>query len=216
MSDPAQLDLGLVPPSAPPLPAPRRRPAFFAGYSRAQLLAGTLILLALVWAMWVTKTLLAPQRDHIVSARLSTIVGEYVQAQARSASPPEQVEAETRRFMGALEGELHRRSKDGQVVMAGEAVLSRNVPDITQSVKKAVYGAGIPFPKEASARTTPTRADTAVTSPGAGGPDRVAPLRSHDPMAQARPRAESDMDKTINSTGALVTSFGGADGAEPR
>lgn len=221
MSEPTQLDLTLPPPPAPRAAARRRR-AIFAGYSRGQILAGVVILLGLIWGMWVTKTLLAPQRDQIVSARLSAIVGEYVQAQARSASSPEQVEAETRRFMARLEGELQRRSHDGQVVMVGEAVLSRNVPDITDSVKRAVYASGIPFPRPASPREIEPRTQgVAPAAPAAGeGPGVPEPFAAAPPLAQRTYPDAHDVSEVIPApgfaAGASVATFGGADGATER
>ena len=83
-----------------------------------QILAGLILLATVVWGMWVTKTLVTPKQDHIVSARLSSIVGEYVQAQARSTSPPAQVEAEMRGFMASLDKELQRRSAGGTALLA--------------------------------------------------------------------------------------------------
>lgn len=150
MAEQPELDLPTPPPSASGQPVPSRR-NFFAGFSRLQILVGLLVLGALVWGMWVTKTLGTPREDHIVSARLSSIVGEYVQAQARSASPPAQVEAEMRNFMASLDKELQRRSAGGQIVLVGEAVLTKNVPDITESLKNAVYASGVARPRQASA-----------------------------------------------------------------
>lgn len=149
MAEQPQLDL-----PEPPPPAQKTgtdRPPRFAGFSRLQMLIGVGLLIAAVWGMWVTKLLVTPREDHIVSARLSAIVGEYVQAQARSASPPSQVEAEMRGFMASLDKELQRRSAGGQIVLVGEAVLTKNVPDITDSLRKAVYASGVPRPREASA-----------------------------------------------------------------
>src|SRR6218665_2632316 len=111
MAEQPELDL----PAPPVPPTPRRRRAIFAGFTRPQILIGMLVLAALIWGMWVTKALVAPKQDRIVSARLSSIVGEYVQAQARSASPPAQVEAEMRNFMASLDKELQRRSAGGQI-----------------------------------------------------------------------------------------------------
>src|SRR3546814_2449569 len=89
--------------------------------------------------MWVTRELVKPRQDRIVAARLSSIVGDYVQAQARSASPSAQVEAEMRKFMESLDSELAHRAKMGEVVLVGEAVLTKNVPDITDTLRDAVY-----------------------------------------------------------------------------
>ena len=85
----------------------------------------------------------------MASVRLQQLVGEYVQAQARSAAPPEAVTQQTQAFMAALGGELKRRGEDGTTVLVGEAVLSSNVPDITDQVRKAIY-AKVPMPASAA------------------------------------------------------------------
>ena len=148
MAEQQELDLP-TPTSASPLTPPQRA-GLFAGFTRGQLAAGAAIVAGLLWGMWVTKALVTPAKDRIVSARLSAIVGDYVRAQAHSAAPQPQVEAEMRRFMASLDKELQRRSQRGEIVMVGEAVLSKNVPDITESIKRAVYASGIDRPRQAS------------------------------------------------------------------
>ncbi|WP_323810816.1 type-F conjugative transfer system protein TrbI [Sphingobium baderi] len=190
----------------------------FAGLSRWQMLGGFMILLGLVWAMWVTRALLTPPPPSIVSARLSAIVGEYVRAQARSASPPERVEAEMRRFMSALEEELQRRSKEGEIVVVGEAVLSRNVPDITQSLRQAVYASGIALPRQATGEEMEALAGEA----GVSGP--VSATRSdgkavkEPTMQEVMPDAKGEGADAPGARqgfapGASVATFGGGDAA---
>ena len=102
-------------------------------------LVGALVAAGL-WGAWVTKNVLgAGDRPAIAKVQLSGIVGEYVQAQARSATPPEQVTTETRAFMGEVQKNLERRGASGQIVLVGEAVLAGNVPDITAEVRREVY-----------------------------------------------------------------------------
>lgn len=177
MTDDNEMGAPIAPPAATVAPAPtsgaiaRTRRAVFAGYTAQQLLLGAALLVALVWAMWITKAVTAEKPQHIVKADLSKIVGEYVQAQARSATPPEQVQAQMRTFMATLDGELQRRGAAGQVVLVGEAVLSKSVPDITVDVAKAVYAAGVKVPQAAS--------------PAQMG----AMIRGHAPVAQVAPAA---------------------------
>src|SRR3546814_932800 len=102
-----QTELDLPKPASQP--ARRAKRAILVAFTRLQVLWGRMVLAALVWGMWVTKIVVTPKQESIVSARLSTIVGEYVQAQARSASPPAQFEAEMRKFMASLDDELKRR-----------------------------------------------------------------------------------------------------------
>ena len=219
MAEQPELDLPPPPPAAV-IPAPRRR-TIFAGFTARQIVAGILVLAAIVWTMWVTKALLAPKQDHLVKVRLSSIVGEYVQAQSRSSSPPAQVEAEMRTFLASLDKELERRSAGGQVVLVGEAVLTKNVPDITDSLKAAVYASGIQPPKQASAQELQRMEQlSAAASAPPNMPPAVAPgygpTAAIDPMAQAQgmppvpaPQAASGQ---YGSPVASVATFGGPNG----
>ena len=108
------------------------------GWKPVALVAG--FVAAGLWSVWVTKNLIAGDaRPPIARVQLSGIVGEYVQAQARSATPPAQVTAETRAFMAEIQRNLEARGASGQIVLVGEAVLAGNVPDITASLRKEVY-----------------------------------------------------------------------------
>ena len=190
-----------------------------------QILGGLILLIAVVWGMWVTKTLVTPKQDHIVSARLSSIVGEYVQAQARSTSPPAQVEAEMRGFMASLDKELQRRSASGQIVLVGEAVLTKNVPDITDSLKSAVYASGVPRPRQASAEELErlNAQAMAAASPQLGPqvsgqlqgqvPGTPSPI---DPMMAAQgmvPPMQEQSAPQYAPPAAQVSTFGGPDGS---
>lgn len=220
-----QPELDLPAPSPAPLePARAPRRMFFAGYSRLQILGGLIFLVAAVWGMWVTKMLVTPKQDHIVSARLSSLVGEYVQAQARSASPPAQVEAEMRTFMASLDKELQRRSAGGQIVLVGEAVLTKNVPDITDSLKNAVYASGVPRPRQASAEQLQQleqqamaaaqpqvvpQAQIAGQMPGVSAP--IDPMLAAQGM-QAGPIQHQAAPQYVPPA-AQVSTFGGPDGS---
>ena len=144
------VDTSVATPAAAPAAIVSKPNAVFAGYTASQLLIGAAILIALVWAMWVTRVITADKPQHIVKADLSRIVGEYVQAQARSATPPDQVQAQMRTFMASLDTELQRRGAEGQIVLVGEADLSKSVPDITADVAKAVYASGVKAPVPAT------------------------------------------------------------------
>lgn len=127
-----------------PRPAPRARIGLV-----PVALVGALVAAGL-WGAWVTKNVLgAGDRPAIAKVQLSGIVGEYVQAQARSATPPEQVTTETRAFMGEVQKNLERRGASGQIVLVGEAVLAGNVPDITAEVRREVY-AKVKMPQAAN------------------------------------------------------------------
>lgn len=218
----SQPELDPPPPPASPAPAAAvQARTIFAGFCARQILLGGLALAALVWGMWVTRAVLSPKQDHIVSARLSSIVGEYVQAQTRSASPPGQVEAEMRTFLASLDKALQRRGAGGQVVLVGEAVLTKNVPDITDSLKAAVYASGVPHPGQASPQDP---APVAQMRGGAGAfppapPASVsarAPVAAIDPMAGAQAMPGGTGGRPIpdpyGAPVASVSTFAGSDG----
>lgn len=209
---PEQPELELTPPPSSKKKGRRQR-ARPAGWSRTQLLTGTVILLALVWSMWVTRTLITPQQDRFVTARLSSLVGEYVQAQVRSAAPPAQVQSEMKAFLQALEGEVQRRSQQGQVVLVGEAVLSRNVPDITNSLRKSVYAQGIAIPRPAATGGQGLGPPEATQSSAETIPPSMPTFIERGPAASKPPSADpaNPVDQFVPKPS--VSIFGGPDGS---
>jgi hypothetical protein len=199
--------------------APVRKPKpVFAGYTASQLLVGFALLVALVWAMWITKTITAEKPQQIVKADLSRIVGEYVQAQARSATPPEQVQAQMRTFMASLDTELQRRGAAGQVVLVGEAVLSKSVPDITADVAKAVYASGVKAPVPATRAQMGAMMQGQVPTAPVISPVETAqvavPTPASNPFGDVpAPSVAQDVAPVDPSVaGAMVSTFGGPGG----
>jgi hypothetical protein len=74
MADQPELDLPPAPPASQAA-LPKRRVGF-GGFTRQQIIIGLVMLALLIWGMWVTRALTAPKQDHIVSARLSALVGD--------------------------------------------------------------------------------------------------------------------------------------------
>lgn len=113
-------------------------------------LVGSLVAAGL-WGAWVTKNVLAAgDLPPMAKVQLAGLVGEYVQAQARSVTPPEQVTSETRAFMAEIQRNLAARGQAGQIVLVGEAVLAGEVPDITAELRREVY-ARVKMPQAAAA-----------------------------------------------------------------
>ncbi len=124
-----------------------------------------------LWGAWVTRELTtvtdAPQISRI---QLSSMVGEYVQAQARSATPPEQVTAETKAFMSEIERNLKARGAKGQIVLVGEAVLAGDVPDITAEVRRQVFTkVRMPQPAPQTAQSVMGAMQQAMADPSLAG-----------------------------------------------
>ncbi|SLK08070.1 type-F conjugative transfer system protein TrbI [Novosphingobium mathurense] len=129
-----------------------------------------------LWGAWVTKNVLgAADTPAIAKVQLAGIVGEYVQAQARSATPPEQVTTETRAFMGEVQKNLERRGASGQIVLVGEAVLAGNVPDITAEVRREVY-AKVKMPQPANASAGEVMGAMRAAMNGQGVPQAASPV----------------------------------------
>lgn len=137
MSD-ASLDGG-APISPPPASAPfGRRPR----RNGPPVLALMVVVVGLAWAAWTTRAILDLRRAPVpfVKVQLGGLVADYVRAQARSATPPDQIGAQTQAFMKLLDVALAREAHAGRVVLVSEAVAGGSVPDITESVRREVYG----------------------------------------------------------------------------
>lgn len=160
-----------APASATPLPRPRAsapQPAATKARQGLPPITWALTALAVVmflWAAWVTKHIAsAPPQLPMASVRLEALVTEYVQAQSHSNGTPDAVTQQTARFMSAIEDELKRVGASGTTVLVGEAVLSKNVPDITDQVRKAVY-AKVPLPTAAPAPAAGPQLGAAAPAP---------------------------------------------------
>ena len=201
-----------------PLPSAKRPRVVFAGYTAPQLLFALAVLAVAIWGMWVTRAITtkpAPQR--IVKADLSRIVGDYVQAQSRSATPPDQVQFQMRQFMASLDNELQRRGAEGQVVLVGEAVLSKSVPDITPDVVRAVYSSGIKRPQPASPGEMNRMLGALQQAPVQATPGQAQPVpmipaaAAAAPLQYQAPAMTAPVDQTYGApAGPNVSTFGGS------
>lgn len=160
-------------------PAPAARPAAERklGWLPVALIGG--LVAAGLWGAWVTKTVLTrADTAPLARVQLSGLVGEYVQAQARSATPPEAVTAETKAFMAEIQRNLEARGAAGQIVLVGEAVLAGDVPDITAELRRQVYAkVRMPQPAQANANDVMGAMRAAMTDPrGAANVPAGSPL----------------------------------------
>lgn len=157
----------------------------FAGMTYLQLGLIALGLFAAIWGMWATSKIFALDDRRVVSVRLASIVNDFVTAEARSGTPPEQLENNTRAFMGALDTVLEQRAQNGQVILVGEAVISSSVPDVTDDVladlsKLIKMPSPAAMPPAMAPAAPVTRGDLA---PQAGG--QLMPDNGQSPFAQS-------------------------------
>jgi len=109
-------------------------------------------------------------------------------------------------------------------VLVGEAVLTKNVPDITESIKKAVFASGVPEPKRVSAEQLQRMQELSAAQSALSASRKTpqAPAGAIDPMLSGQavspqpypsPLPETTPAATPGQVAApSVSTFGGPDG----
>lgn len=132
--------------------SPTKRPRKFAGMSPRELVVLCAAIATFLWGAWVTKSIVSETNGEpeIVQLQLQSVIGEYLQAQARSDTDEQTAAQETAAFMAVLDQTVDGLSDRGKLVLVHEAVIGGDVPDVTEAVKSAVY-AKVPRPRVAQA-----------------------------------------------------------------
>lgn len=91
-----------------------------------------------LWGIWATRTLLALEKRQVVTVQLSNIMGDFVEAEARSGRPAEQTRGEVEAYLKAVQASVDRLGRDGRTVLVAEAVVASGVPDMTDKVRADV------------------------------------------------------------------------------
>lgn len=132
----ALADAALASPRVDVPPAPR--PHGFGGFSPRQLAGMALVVIMLLWAAWATRELMILKNRRTVSVSLATMVQEFVAAEARRGANQQEAAARTKAYLTAIDAAMRAISEDGTTILVSEAVLGNSVPDVTQTVMKAV------------------------------------------------------------------------------
>lgn len=127
--DPASV-YGAVPPAA--------RPRGFAGFSPRELVVMGLFAVLLLWAAWATRELMVLKDRRTVSVSLATLVQDFVSSEARRGATQQEAAARTKAYLGAVDAAMRAISEDGTTILVSEAVLGNSLPDVTDTVMKAV------------------------------------------------------------------------------
>ena len=137
------------PVSAPSVVKPVRR---FAGMSPRELIMLVAAIAIFIWGAWVTKNLVTEDASEpeFVQLQLQSIISEYLTAQARSSADEQTAAQQTGMFMTTLDRTVAGLSQSGKIILVHEAVVGGDIPDVTESVKAAVY-AKVPRPQIAQA-----------------------------------------------------------------
>ncbi|MBA4162550.1 MAG: hypothetical protein C0515_10845 [Novosphingobium sp.] len=114
--------------------APRR----FAGLSPTALVIAGSMLASTLWGAWATREIVTLGRREVVTVQLSRIMGDFVEAEARSGRPAEETQTRAAAYLKAVEASVQALGKDGRTVLVAEAVVSGGVPDLTEQVRADV------------------------------------------------------------------------------
>lgn len=110
----------------------------FAGFSPTALMLTGSMLASTIWAAWATHEIVALQHREVVTVQLSRIMGDFVEAEARSGRPAEETQARVGVYLKAVEASVAALGRDGRTVLVAEAVVSGGVPDLTDQVRTDV------------------------------------------------------------------------------
>jgi hypothetical protein len=108
---------------------------------RINLTAATLglsMIASTLWGVWATDKLLALEKREVVTVQLSRIMGDFVEAEARSGRSPEETRARVQAYLKAVEASVEQLGRDGRTVLVAEAVVSGSTPDLTEAVRADV------------------------------------------------------------------------------
>lgn len=110
----------------------------FAGWRLSGIALAMLLLAALLWGAWITKKLVELDHRRMVSVSLATLVADFVTAESRNGGTPEQMQARTAAYLGAVNRAVEEVGRDGTVVLVTEAVLGKTVPDQTAAIRARI------------------------------------------------------------------------------
>ena len=113
-------------------------PRLILGFAPRDLAVLIAFLLLTIWAIWATRELIELRQRRIVSVSLSTIIKDFVAAEARNGTSPATSVARTRAYLAATDAAMRALSKDGATVLVSEAVVGNSVVDMTPAIAAAV------------------------------------------------------------------------------
>lgn len=90
------------------------------------------------WGVWATGKLLELERREVVTVQLARIMGDFVEAEARSGRPPEKTRERVQAYLKAVDASVRKLGREGRTVMVAEAVVAGSAPDLTEVVRAEV------------------------------------------------------------------------------
>lgn len=113
----------------------------FAGLRPMTLLIAVALFVALLGAAWTARTLVALTQQRIVTVRLSELMGQFVEAEARKGSDPETARQHIAAYLVAVEKAVDALGQDGTTVLVAEAVVAGSARDVTNELRADVANA---------------------------------------------------------------------------
>ena len=89
------------------------------------------------WGAWATHTLLALEDRRVVTVQLARVMGEFIEAEAKSGRDPEAMRARTAAYLAATQSAVAELGRDGTTVLVAEAVAG-GAPDMTDALRRTV------------------------------------------------------------------------------
>ena len=143
----------------------------FAGMSIKELTLLGAAIAMVIWGSWITNQVTSGGREgqNIVQLQLQGLIGEYLQAQARSSADEATAAQETAAFMATLDEAVAGMTSEGKIVVVHEAIVGGDVPDVTDQVREAIY-AKVPRPVvQQAAQATSVQSEMAAWMQANGG-----------------------------------------------
>ena len=78
---------------------------------------------AVLWISWVSMRLIEPNGQQIVQVRMSEIMRDFVDAEAKGNADPEMTREAIARYLKATEAAVDDLGRSGHVILVAEAVL---------------------------------------------------------------------------------------------
>lgn len=97
-----------------------------------------MIVAAILWICWVSINIARDQKPEIMQVRLTEIMNEFVDAEARKNGDPEVTRETIARYLKTMEDAVADLSREGRIIIVSEAVVSQNTPDATLLLKQRI------------------------------------------------------------------------------
>ena len=117
------------------LTAPAR---MIAGWPAGRVIGAAFLAFNTIWGVWATKTLVELENRQVVTVGLNGLVSDFITAESRRASTPEQAALRTRSYLAALDQAVGELEREGAVVLVRESVLGHGVTDRTSQIRARV------------------------------------------------------------------------------